>query len=68
MRDKELKKTLGTITEGLILGWNSEENMFIVYKAKMTWFPSIHRTVGKGKTIYAAVRAYQKQTEVSKPG
>ena len=66
MQDKELRKVLGTIYNGLVLGWDAKNNTFVVYKnIKFTQF---HRTVGKGKTIYAAIRAHQKQIKASKPG
>ena len=66
MQDKELKKVLGTIYNGLVLGWDAQNNTFAVYK-NIKHVP-FHRTVGKGKTIYAAVHAYQKQVKASKPG
>ena len=66
MQDKELKKILGTISNGLVIGWDAKNNTFVAYKnVKFTPF---HRTVGRSKTIYAALCAYQKQIKTSKPG
>ena len=41
MQDKELKKILGTISNGLVIGWDAKNNTFVAYKnVKFTPVPS----------------------------